>query len=139
MSKQIQNDSWEKLIEIFNCLDENNVAKAVEEFKVKQICVDGITSKIYGMKDVKLACFIELLEKLGFSEEEIDKKRLCVIGDCKYTTDMYGILNHFIGFHDVPAQNIGKLVTVLKNDVRELPSKTEMVVYNLLHPHMSTD
>jgi hypothetical protein len=80
-----------------------------------------------------------LLEKLGFSEEEIDKKRMCVIGDCKYTTDIYGILNHFIGYHDVPAQNVGRLVTALKNDVRELPSKTEMIVYNLLHPHMSTD
>lgn len=139
MSEQIHNTSWEKLVEIFNCLNENNVAKAVEEFKVKQICVDGITSKIYGEKDVKLASFITLLEKLGFSDEEIDKKRLCVIGDCKYTTDIYGILNHFIGYHDVPAQNIGKLVNVLKNDVRELPSKTEMVIYNLLHPHMSTD
>ncbi len=139
MSEQIQNESWEKLTEIFNSLNENNVAKAVEEFKVKQICVDGITSKIYGMKDVKLASFMTLLEKLGFSEEEIDKKRMCVIGDCKYTTDIYGILNHFIGYHDVPAQNVGRLVTVLKNDVRELPSKAEMVVYNLLHPHMSTD
>jgi len=139
MSEQIHNTSWEKLVEIFNSLNENNVAKAVEEFKVKQICVDGITSKIYGEKDVKLASFITLLEKLGFSEEEIDKTRSCVIGDCKYTTDIYGMINHFIGYHDVPAQNIGKLVTALKNDVRELPSKIEMFVYNLSHPHMSTD
>jgi len=139
MSEQIQNESWEKLTEIFNSLNENNVAKAVEEFKVKQICVDGITSKIYGMKDVKLASFITLLEKLGFSEEEIDKRRLCVIGDCKYTSDIYGILNHFIGYHDVPAQNVGRLVSELKNDARELPSKFEMFRYNLLHPHMSTD
>jgi len=139
MSEQIHNTSWEKLTEIFNSLNESNVAKAVEEFKVKQICVDGITSKIYGMNDVKFASFIILLEKLGFSEEEINEKRLCVIGDCKYTTDIYGMLNHFIGYHDVPAQNIGKLVTVLKNDVRELPSKTEMILYNLSHPHMSTD
>jgi len=139
LSEQIHNSSWEKLTEIFNSLNENNVAKAVEEFKVKQICVDGITSKIYGMKDVKLASFITLLEKLGFSEEEINDKRLCVIGDCKFTTDIYGMLNHYIGYHDVPAQNIGKLVNVLKNDVRELPSKTEMIMYNLLHPHMTTD
>ena len=139
MSNQIQNDYWGKLLEIFNSLDENNIEKALEEFGVKQICVDGITSKIYGLKDVKFYCFNELLEKLGFSNEEIEKTRLCVIGDCHYTTDLYGILNHFIGFHEVPAQNIGKLVTALKNDTRDLPSKFGMVKYNLTHPQMSTD
>jgi len=139
VSNLIQNDYWGKLTQIFNSLDENNIAKALEEFKVKQICVDGITSKIYGLKDIKFTCFYELLEKLGFSNDEIEKTRICVIGDCHYTTDLYSILNHFIGYHDVPAQNVGKLINVIKNDTRELPSKFQMAKYNLTHPQMSTD
>jgi len=140
VSNQIQNDAWTKLSEIFNCLDKNNIAKALEEFKIDQICVDGITSKIYGHKDVEFYAFPRLLkEKLGFSTKEIDKIRLCVIGDCRYTSELYSMLNHFIGYHDVPAQNIGNLVNVLKNDTRELPSTVQRMKYNLTHPQMSTD
>jgi len=139
VSEQIANDSWSKLSEIFNCLDEDCIKKATEEYRVKEICVDGITSKIYGKKDVEWNTFPKLLLKMGFSVKEIDKFRLCVIGDCKYTTDLYGMLNHFIGYHEVPAQNIGKLVTALKNDARELPSRVERIKYNFSHPQMTTD
>ena len=139
MSEQIQNDSWSKLSKIFSSLDEDCIKKATKDYKVKEICVDGIASKIYGKKDVEWDTFPKLLLTMGFSIEEIEKFRLCVIGDCKYTTDIYGLLNHFIGYHEVPAQNIGQLVTALKNDVRELPSKVERIKYNYTHPQMSTD
>lgn len=139
MSEQIANNSWIKLSEIFNSLDEDCIKKATKEYRVKEICVDGITSKIYGKKDVEWNTFPKLLLKMGFSIEEIEKFRLCVIGDCKYTTDIYGMLNHFIGYHEVPAQNIGKLVIALKDDSRKLPGKGERIKYNLTHPQMSTD
>jgi len=138
VSEQIENDSWIKLGKIFDGLDENCIEKAVKDFKVKEICVDGIASKIYGKKKVEYG-FNNLLQKMGFSEEEIKKSRLCVISDCQYTQSLYNMLNHFIGYHQVPAQNISKLITALKNDTRELPNTVDRIKYNLRHPQMTTD
>ncbi len=139
MSKQIYNSSWDKLKEIFGSLNDNNISQALEQFKVKEICVDGITSVINGEKGVDLGCFYNMLEQLGFTQDEIEQTRQCVIGDCRYTTDLYGMLNHFIGYHGTPAQNVGNLVDVVKNDKRELPSRVSRIAYNLSHPHMNTD
>ncbi len=136
---QILNEPWAKLGEIFNSLDENNISKALKEFKEKQICVDGITSAIRGSKRVEDQCFYGLLKELGFTEKEILKIRLCIVGDCRYTTTLHGMLNHFIGYHEVPAQNVGKLISFLKDDNREMPTKAEGIKYNLTHLQMSTD
>lgn len=139
MSEQIINISWEKLKEIFNSLDENNISEALKQFKVKEICVDGITSVINGEKFVDVGCFFNMLEQLGFTVEEIEEIRLCVIGNCKFTGDLHGMLNHFIGYHGTPAQNIGKLIDAVKNDKRQLPSRISRIKYNITHPEMNTD
>jgi len=139
MSKQIQNDSWSKLEEIFNSLNDNNIEMALKQFKVKEICVDGITSVIRGEEKLQELCFGGLLKELGFTEKQQLQIRQCIIGDCKYTSTLHDVINHFIGYHKVPAQNIGKLLSILKNDARELPSNFERVKYNLSHPQMQTD
>lgn len=139
MSNLVINSSWDKLKEIFNSLNEKNISQALEQFKVKEICVDGIASVINGEKNVDERCFYNMLEQLGFTQDEIEKTRLCVIGDCKFTTDLYAMLNHFIGYHQVPAQNVGKLIDHIQNDKRELPSVASRILFNVTHPQMHTD
>ena len=139
MSKQIENECWAKLEQIFNSLNEKNISQELEQFGVKEICLDGITSVINGEDHVQELCFSKLLDQLGFTFEQQDEPRLCVIGDCKFTNSIHGLLNHFIGYHNVPAQNVGKLVSVIKNDARELPSRFDRIKYNLKNPQMSTD
>ena len=139
MSKQVQNDSWMKLEEIFNSLNENNIEQALKEFKVKEICVDGITSVIRGEEKVRELCFGKLLTEMGFTYKQQSQIRQCFIGDCKYSNPLTSLLNHFIGYHKVPAQNIGKLIPFIKNDKRKLPSNFERAKYNLSHPQMTTD
>lgn len=139
LSKQIENESWAKLEHIFNSLNEKNISMALEQFGVKEICLDGITSVINGEEKVQELCFGKLLIELGFTFDQQIEPRLCVIGDCKFTSPLHDMLNHFIGYHNVPAQNIGRLISVIKNDARKLPSKIERLKYNFSNPQMSTD
>lgn len=139
MSKQIENESWSKLEHIFNSLNEKNISMALEQFGVKEICLDGITSVINGNEKVQELCFGNLLKELGFKYEQKIEPRLCVIGDCKFTSPLHELLNHFIGYHNVPAQNVGRLISVIKNDTRKLPTKVERLKFNLSNPQMLTD
>lgn len=66
---------------------------------------------------------MEALNEYGFSKEDKEKDRRCPLPNCRFTGNLQCILEHLNEApHKVPIPQIGKLIPVIKNDDREMPT-----------------
>lgn len=98
-----------------------------EDFKHEHVCIATYSKALFdgGNKKSKMDSGetpYHFMKKLGFSDDDLQKNRICMISDCEYQNELCQLLNHMIGYHKMPIQNIASIVPALANDPR-IPKK----------------
>ena len=111
MSTIQENEKWASLSRIMSAMTNDQETRIKAELKVDEICVEGLAKSVH-MSET----FTKLLSEIGFTKEERTKVRNCVTTGCPYNDNLYNMLNHFIGYHNIPIKNIANLLPVMKAD-----------------------
>ncbi len=114
---------YDKLIVLLETGDETVVEKIKSDCKVKnEICIGGFLHGIMkGEGKGNIDSFDADAKKLGFTKDDLDVLRRCVVNGCPFYGELFGTLNHLVGFHKIPFKNVAKLIPIIKDDEREVP------------------
>ncbi|MGI0021947.1 MAG: hypothetical protein ACRD9Q_03700 [Nitrososphaeraceae archaeon] len=94
-------------------------------------CAMAFLAKKKGISDWKLRLhFIgNVLEKYGFSKEELIKERMCTVEGCKYPATLEFLIMHLNVKHRLPPKKIADYVEKIENDTRKLPPWWKKLYY----------
>lgn len=121
----IQIDKWEKLARIFEAATTEEMGKIEKELGVDEVCILGLTKSLNidthkdcGFNNSKVT---SLLYSLGFEKKEvIEHSRMCMVSGCDFvSSNMFGTINHLIGWHKIPHKNVAPIIREMKNDDRK--------------------
>ena len=133
MSTVQQLDKWDKLSRLLQSVTDEKLEQMKADLDVDEVCVNGLARSV----DSTIRRFSSLLKMMGFDSKEIYKRRQCVVNGCPYDcASLPWMLNHFIGYHEIPIKNIARMVPAIKSDTR----KPELSFKNTIQTlHMNTD
>jgi len=131
---------YDKLALLLENADESVVDKLKSDFKVKELCIAGFLNGIMkGDRKRSQLDFYADAKKLGFTNEELEERKMCVVNGCPYYGDMFVTLNHLVGHHKIPFKNVAKLIPFMKDDDRPVPHGLNSIKTGFQTGFMGTD
>lgn len=139
-----ENTAWTKLETILNKATPDLIESIKEDFKHDHVCIATYSQAIFqgGNVKSKLQGGIpprDFMKQLGFTDEELEKNRLCIIGDCNYQDEICNLLNHMIGYHQMPIKNIASIIPAMATDKREPKKGNAKIVQEIKQTGKGTD
>lgn len=136
-------DKWDKLANLLEYGTDEVIEELKATHKLRQICINGFTNALTRnskSRSETTVAFNAFLKELGFTSNEIYQKRMCPLNGCPFhAMSMATLMNHMIGYHDVPIKTLARLVSVIKNDSRETKKGVAAVKNVIQTIHMNTE
>lgn len=140
---ETENTSWGRLQAILQQASPDLIESIKEDFKHDHVCIASFSQTIFeGGKQSKLSSGEHpyyFMKKLGFTDKELDKNRMCIISDCTYQNELCNLLNHMIGYHDMPIERIANIIPAMANDTRETKSGAQGFMQHIKQSGKGTD
>src|SRR3990167_10449091 len=125
--------SWKKLETILTKASPELIESIKKDFKHEHVCIATYSKAIFEGNDAQAKLHgnkspYKFMRDLGFNDDELDKDRLCIISDCEYQNELCGLLNHMIGYHKMPIDNVAKVIPGLAFDSRIVKKGKQRIV-----------
>ena len=143
MSK-LEDSPFTKLETVLNQADPQLIESIKEDFKHDHVCIATFSQALFegGKPKAKLTATETpraFMKKLGFSDDDLSKQRICMISDCEYQGELCNLMNHMIGYHKMPIHNIASTIPAIANDARKPKKGVEGMVHSVKQSGKGTD
>lgn len=140
----MEETSWKKLETILTKASPELIESIKKDFKHEHVCIATFSKTLFEGGNSKVPLHAQktpydFMMELGFTDEDLSKERLCIISDCEYQDELCNLLNHMIGYHKMPIQNIAKVIPGLAIDTRIAKKGKEMIVSKIKQRGRGTD
>ena len=136
--------AWTKLETLLNQASPDLIESIKADFGHDHVCIATYSKAIFEGRDNKSKLKgdktpEQFMSELGFSKEELEKNRMCIISDCEFQNELCNLLNHMIGYHKMPIKNIASIIPAMSNDNRIVKQGVQGFVKRVKQSGKGTD
>jgi len=139
-----ETNAWTKLETLLNQASPDLIESIKSDFGHDHVCIATYSKAIFEGGDHKSKLERQktpeqFMSELGFTKEELEKNRMCIISDCEFQNELCNLLNHMIGYHKMPIKNIASIIPAMANDNRIVKEGVQGFVKRVKHSGRGTD
>lgn len=143
-TEQAENTPWTKLKTLLDQASPDLIDSIKADFGQEHVCIVTYSKAIFegGKNKSKLQgekTPEEFMKELGFTDEDLEKNRMCIISDCEFQNELCNLLNHMIGYHKMPIKNIASIIPAMARDDRVAKKGVQGFIARAKHSGKGTD